>query len=535
MEAYNTRKEFMKISPCKTNRYFLDKFKTLRRMKSCNTDTTNNDYTTNKRFLKLNIQLDKANSSQLNLDEEEYHTNTTLDQQWNQILQENENKPNNYITYNTNTNASLLASPKDMPKEITKNRYRNLKSTKSMQSKCSFFESMKNYNYTSKDREDSYFGRIQNLMLFEDDEGFISNVSCLPFLLLHDPSVYRYSISDYEIMRLKDNFKAKASKIGVSLTNSLSYKDYYFLGIYYVFIGDTWNAFENLLKAVENLKSIRYNPSSEAVVLESEFRIRRWFAFSIFKLIFFQKEKPCLDLLFAHQRVSSMKATSNTKSFCYGLCGLSSNKTKSILNLNSSSLDYELLISEFFEQIEFITKSTGSVDKATLIDCNFLLLLVSAYKAAYPDSHIFATRELGSPVTYLNKIRDLDTYYFYLAYCEYQYFTKKRQYDYDDTLRSIIRYRPKKIEAYLSLWQKLIYDSKRELAKEISLSIYSLIQFIEKSNVYGYYVDAYLCLIINLHLKSCELCREHSELITIAQKEYVLNLNYPTLLFQVAQ
>lgn len=170
-------------------------------------------------------------------------------------------------------------------------------------------------------------------------------------------------------------------------------------------------------------------------------------------------------------------------------------------------------------------------DKIDILHMEIIITAIyvkTTNKKVFENCTLIATHEL------LNQMKKLDEYSYYLAYSEYKYLIDKTNYDYTNMIDAVIRLDHKRIEGYFSLWQKLIYSNNKQMANEYSQRLYSIISFIHKPESIGYDSDIYLPLIINFHLKSCSICKNTSELMTIAQKEYILNMSYSSFLFQVS-
>jgi hypothetical protein len=101
------------------------------------------------------------------------------------------------------------------------------------------------------------------------------------------------------------------------------------------------------------------------------------------------------------------------------------------------------------------------------IEIWWLWMIVSIYSKLRPDQKAFT--KFYEPKHCVKKIKDKDVYLGYLAYCEYNSLMNKN-YNSESILVEIIYKYPKRIEAYLKLWNRLVKNTPKDYKKAIAIS-----------------------------------------------------------------
>ena len=86
--------------------------------------------------------------------------------------------------------------------------------------------------------------------------------------------------------------------------------------------------------------------------------------------------------------------------------------------------------------------------------------LVGTFCQMHPNQKIF--EEFYNAKFCIKKIKDIDVYYSYLAYAEYNYILNN-DYQIDKILKQMISKYPHRIETYLRYWQLLIKGNFKNL------------------------------------------------------------------------
>ena len=208
----------------------------------------------------------------------------------------------------------------------------------------------------------------------------------------------------------------------------------------------------------------------------------------------------------------------------------------SIKDISESNINYLIIVNEINTYLNMICDTSIPISISNRIDITFLQLIISCFEYT-KQLKLFNIQE---PTFYLKQLNEIDSilnikYYYYLGYVEFKYYTEPDFIDYEKILSKLITKEPKRLEAYFSIWQKLIINKKQNLAKDFSQNLYSIKDLIQTSINKHINYDVFISLIINIHLHSCLVNDELTELIAISQKEFTLNKKLPCLLYQFAK